>query len=973
MDKTHGSTGDKQSSNTESSACCCVDACPKDLNIWCGGFCWAQELLNTVNPTRSMYPDDDQHTDTSPLAPPPAGTAYGTGEGISKRRLSPKESCILGCGCSDAYALEEGDLASLTEKDNGRRKLSWLKVAKNAIMRPIDWYFELLWRCRWFTVVIFAVFFALSVVWAPKLLSVTAIEFAAPKGTLGYDAREAFDSLFEQYGGTQTEIVYVSRNISSPDGVLSEYTENFTYALLNATKYFEMPSWVLDFQSFYTLCDIGLEPIGQGLVASDNHSCLINMVTPVDQNSTSNHFIDYIDDFIRDWPSDPEYTIQRTGQSIITADFLDLMIISDAISISIAIIVLLVMLRSLVLIVIPLVNLAITMATSFALVYLLALAMPVASYNPAIMMAVIVAMSIDYSLFLLRRYREELLNSEDTQEAKRNAVKQMLEHAGRVVLVSGSTLALTFIGLVLLKMGLMTSLGLSAAISLGCTVVVNLALTPSLLLCFPNFFSINGIFPFIASCRKKPSIPTLEEKMETQKKSFWYRIPVILTQTKTGLIALIICLIVLTPIIALVCKFTYTTDATLVFAADLPGMECLNDMMADFPPGVLYPFYFFPVNRINGSAPIFTQQYFDSSQELIRDILDVSNGRVEPTGIRGISYLAGSDVPMWYASGMMDPTNPLYYYDYAPSYRYLTATMMSSTSPPSSALFVVDVNFNPNSKETDIWIADMVDLLEGIKYNGNESSPYSWFFTNVMVDQYFAARGVFDNFPLMVGVTCAVVILLAALSFRSVLLPIRMLFTLGLTVGWVYGFAALVYCIITDTDLYWFPPLIVFSVIVGLGVDYDVFLFSRVTEYRMEGYKTDAAIRNGYYNTGSVITGAGLVMAVAFCGLLISKQKLLQQLGFFLVLAVLLDTFVIRAVVVPPLLHFCKALNWWPSPLPPADKEEFDQYDQKFSTDDLHMDDLATQPTTPSQEGDDGQPTTHKSHHKHHSSSASSS
>jgi uncharacterized membrane protein YdfJ with MMPL/SSD domain len=109
--------------------------------------------------------------------------------------------------------------------------------------------------------------------------------------------------------------------------------------------------------------------------------------------------------------------------------------------------------------------------------------------------------------------------------------------------------------------------------------------------------------------------------------------------------------------------------------------------------------------------------------------------------------------------------------------------------------------------------------------------------------------------------------------------------------------------------LYWIVPLVALSIIVGLGIDYDIFLFSRITEARKDGMSPTEAIRFGYYHTGSVITGAGIVMSIAFCGLIFSKQPVLRQIGFFLSTSVLLDTFIIRMLVVPTLLYFLGDLN----------------------------------------------------------------
>jgi len=105
-----------------------------------------------------------------------------------------------------------------------------------------------------------------------------------------------------------------------------------------------------------------------------------------------------------------------------------------------------------------------------------------------------------------------------------------------------------------------------------------------------------------------------------------------------------------------------------------------------------------------------------------------------------------------------------------------------------------------------------------------------------------------------------------------------------------------------------------FSIIVGLGLDYDVFLISRVLEFRLHGYTNKASIVKGLYKTGHIITAAGIIMAVAFSGLLLSSEIILNQVAFFLVVAVLLDTFVIRTILVPVLLGLSGKHAWWPHP-----------------------------------------------------------
>ena len=102
-------------------------------------------------------------------------------------------------------------------------------------------------------------------------------------------------------------------------------------------------------------------------------------------------------------------------------------------------------------------------------------------------------------------------------------------------------------------------------------------------------------------------------------------------------------------------------------------------------------------------------------------------------------------------------------------------------------------------------------------------------------------------------------------------------------------------------------------IIVGLALDYDVFLVSRTLEYRRNNYSSRASIALAFWRTGGIVTTAGIIMVLAFGSLVLSSQELLQQAGFLLGFSVLLDTFVVRSVIVPSLLFLLDERAWWPA------------------------------------------------------------
>lgn len=180
-----------------------------------------------------------------------------------------------------------------------------------------------------------------------------------------------------------------------------------------------------------------------------------------------------------------------------------------------------------------------------------------------------------------------------------------------------------------------------------------------------------------------------------------------------------------------------------------------------------------------------------------------------------------------------------------------------------------------------------------------------------------------EYFPWMVLVTSVAILLLTGLAFRSAVVPLRALFTTAVTLLFCYGLVNLVYVhgvlnplgfygLQGDGSLFFLGPPSTFSIQCGLAIDYDMFLLVRVREYWLEGLDTREAICRGLYKSGNVISAAGVIMAVAFSGLLLSGSAAMNQLSLYLVSSVLYDTFVVRPLLVPALFSLAAATNWWP-------------------------------------------------------------
>ncbi|WP_240658649.1 MMPL family transporter [Microbacterium sp. CPCC 204701] len=168
---------------------------------------------------------------------------------------------------------------------------------------------------------------------------------------------------------------------------------------------------------------------------------------------------------------------------------------------------------------------------------------------------------------------------------------------------------------------------------------------------------------------------------------------------------------------------------------------------------------------------------------------------------------------------------------------------------------------------------------------------------------------------LILPVILAVILVVLMLLLRSILAPVLLIVTVILSFGTALGVSALVF-----NGVFGFPgadpavPLYGFVFLVALGVDYNIFLMSRVREESLV-HGTRSGILRGLVATGGVITSAGLVLAATFAALGVIPILFLAQIAFIVAFGVLLDTFVVRSLLVPALSYDIGRAIWWPSKL----------------------------------------------------------
>jgi len=189
-------------------------------------------------------------------------------------------------------------------------------------------------------------------------------------------------------------------------------------------------------------------------------------------------------------------------------------------------------------------------------------------------------------------------------------------------------------------------------------------------------------------------------------------------------------------------------------------------------------------------------------------------------------------------------------------------------------------------------------------------------------------KSILDSMWSYLGVSVFLITGVVYGSFKSLLVPLRLAVALLFTLAATFGTGAVIYQTpilhgvfpnlkYFDGISYEVVPLVT-GVCIALGLDYDIFLISRIVEFRLQRFSDRASIFRGVVKTGDVISAAGLIMSLAFTGLCFSDKLLFQQFGTLLIASVLFDTFVVRTVLVPALMLVAQGWNWWPRDMPPA-------------------------------------------------------
>jgi RND superfamily putative drug exporter len=493
---------------------------------------------------------------------------------------------------------------------------------------------------------------------------------------------------------------------------------------------------------------------------------------------------------------------------------------------------------------------------------------------------------IDYSLLVVTRFREELGRGRRRREA---AVTTLLT-AGAAVVTSGLTVVVGFGALFFTPLVETRSVGLGGLVTVAVAVLLSTTLLPALLAIMGRTIERPRWLARRVAWWHAPQI--WETWARTLNRHPWRAV------TLGGLAIALLTAPIFWIRIGLPARHWWPSDAD-----SGKGVETLTAMGVA---GVIQP---------------------------IRLVIEAPPGHtaVETTTLRGLRTLSDSlraDPRVRDVRGLVDAKRTTSLLAYSVLYSDLDAARKDLPPEFLEAYLSKDervtlMDVVPSDTTSLTTAMDLVRKIRGLRTDHLRGTKG----LDIKVGGYVASALDFQNdmlgrLPLLIGLILAATGVMLAVAFRSVLVPVKAVIMNSLSVSATFGLIVLVFQYGIGSRLFGLTgptsaifvivPVLVFAVVFGLSMDYEVFLLSRIKEAFDRTGRNDEAVLEGLSATASVITSAALIMILVFGVFAFARILLMQFLGFGLAVAVLLDATIIRMVLVPAVMHLAGRWNWWP-------------------------------------------------------------
>ncbi|HZJ26131.1 MAG TPA: MMPL family transporter [Acidimicrobiia bacterium] len=528
--------------------------------------------------------------------------------------------------------------------------------------------------------------------------------------------------------------------------------------------------------------------------------------------------------------------------------------------------------------------------TGISLVGLISTVMDMPEFTTTLGLMIGLGVGIDYALFIVTRYREDRGRGMPAELATAHAI----DTAGRAVLFAGITVMISLLGMIAMGLGFIRGLGIGAAVIVACSVLASLTLLPALIgavgdrievtrwrgiiaaglvalgfvglglkvsvltfaLPLAGIVVVLGLFVPIL---KRPLASRRPKDRQTTRAYRWSRL-IQRAPWPAAIVGFVGLLVLALPVLGLRLGFSDTGNA----AEGTTNRQAYDLLARGFGPG------------FNGPLLLVAEVPADTDPAELVEVTATLN-----------------DTPGIAAASPPQPNED------GTAVRWIA---IPETSPQDAETTTLVRELRTNV------LPDGSDGTVDVLVTGRTA-------LSIDFSDYLASR-----YPLFFTVVLGLSFMLLMMVFRSLMVPIKAVVMNLLSIGAAYGIIVAIFQWGWAKDLFGigkggpiepFVPMMLFAIVFGLSMDYEVFLLSRIKEEYDRTGNNASAVADGLAATARVITAAAAIMVVVFGSFMLEDDRTIKLFGLGLALAVLLDATVVRMLLVPATMELLGDRNWW--------------------------------------------------------------
>lgn len=501
-------------------------------------------------------------------------------------------------------------------------------------------------------------------------------------------------------------------------------------------------------------------------------------------------------------------------------------------------------------------------------------------------------LGVDYSLFMVSRFREELAHGRTVEEA----VAISVATAGRAVTFSGLTVSIGLAGLVFFRINMLRSVGMAGVLVVILAVLAAITLLPAALAIIGhriNAFPIR--LPRLWRRKASAATPTLSQAAPSanDQHGFWYRLSHVVMRYPIQVFVPVFLVLVALGLPFLGVRFS-APDASIL-PPDVPSRAAFDLLASRFNDRETTPILL----AVQTPGDVLATANVRNLYYYVRRI------QADPRVAR-VDSIVSADPRFTLAQYEQVYTHPRQIAD-----PYLSLFLKSSVSGNTTMLFVIS-KYGMLDQRSQA-------LVQTIR----NTSPGSGITT--LVDGGTAGdmdyvTSLYTDFPIAIVVVATTTYIVLLFLFRSLLLPLKAILMNTLSILASYGALVAIFQNGFLHQLLGFTPLgfveasgpiLLFCSLFGLSMDYEVFLLSRIQESFWQTGDNTRAVALGLQRSGGIITSAAVIVIVVSSCFATADMILVKALGLGMALAVLIDATLVRGLLVPATMRLLGNLNWW--------------------------------------------------------------